>query len=127
MLTLGTVVLGVGDMNRAVEFWTQALGYVPRASNATPEWTSLDPPDGGRGTIALELSESPVQEHPRVHVDLFPTGDLSVAEEVGRLVGLGAQVVDWDLYPEDPDFTVLADTEGNRFCVIDLEHDRKPT
>jgi hypothetical protein len=27
--------------------------------------------------------------------------------------------VDWDLYPDDADFVVLADTEGNRFCVID--------
>ena len=27
--------------------------------------------------------------------------------------------VDWDRYPDDPDFVVLADTEGNRFCVID--------
>jgi hypothetical protein len=40
------------------------------------------------------------------------------AAEVERLVSLGAERVDWDLYPEDPDFVVLADTEGNRFCVI---------
>lgn len=26
------------------------------------------------------------------------------------------------LYPPDPDFVVLADTEGNRFCVIDTSH-----
>jgi hypothetical protein len=25
----------------------------------------------------------------------------------------------WDLYMEDPDFVVLADPDGNRFCVID--------
>ena len=41
------------------------------------------------------------------------------AAEVERLVSLGATRVDWDLYPDDPDFVVLADTEGNRFCVID--------
>jgi Glyoxalase-like domain len=38
---------------------------------------------------------------------------------VERLVGLGAERVDWDMYPDDPDFIVLADTEGNLFCVID--------
>jgi hypothetical protein len=27
--------------------------------------------------------------------------------------------VDWDLYPDDPDFVVLEDPDGNRFCVID--------
>jgi hypothetical protein len=37
-------------------------------------------------------------------------------------VTLGAERVDWDLYPEDPDFVVLADTEGNRFCVVDTSH-----
>jgi hypothetical protein len=41
------------------------------------------------------------------------------AAEVERLVSLGAARVDWDLYPDDADFIVLADTEGNRFCVID--------
>jgi hypothetical protein len=37
-------------------------------------------------------------------------------------LSLGAERVDWDLYPEDPDFIVLADTEGNRFCVVDKSH-----
>ena len=35
-----------------------------------------------------------------------------------RLVALGATQVGWD-YPDDADFVVLADTEGNLFCVID--------
>ncbi|WP_255459400.1 VOC family protein [Nocardiopsis sp. FR6] len=39
--------------------------------------------------------------------------------EVERLVALGARRVAWDSYPPDPDFVVLADTEGNVFCVID--------
>ena len=37
--------------------------------------------------------------------------------EVERLISLGATRVDWD-YPEGADFVVLADTEGNLFCVI---------
>lgn len=42
---------------------------------------------------------------------------LHVAE---RLVVVGAQPVDWDSYPDDPDFVVLADPDGNRFCIVDL-------
>ena len=38
---------------------------------------------------------------------------------MARLLALGAERVDWDLYPEDADFVVLADPDGNRFCVID--------
>jgi len=45
------------------------------------------------------------------------------AQAVERLVSLGAERVDWDHYPEDPDFVVLADPEGNRFCVVDLSHE----
>jgi hypothetical protein len=28
--------------------------------------------------------------------------------------------VEWDLYPPNPDFVVLADPDGNLFCVVDL-------
>jgi Glyoxalase-like domain len=37
---------------------------------------------------------------------------------VRRLISLGATRVDW-AYPDDADFVVLADTEGNLFCVVD--------
>ena len=65
---------------------------------------------------------SPVQEMPRVHLDLYAGDAADQAAEVERLVSLGATEVDWPLYPPNPDFVVLADTEGNRFCVIDTSH-----
>jgi hypothetical protein len=37
-------------------------------------------------------------------------------------VALGAERVDWDSFPDDPDFVVLADPDGNRFCIVDLGH-----
>lgn len=37
--------------------------------------------------------------------------------EVERLIRLGATRVDWD-YPERADYVVLADPDGNRFCVV---------
>jgi hypothetical protein len=33
--------------------------------------------------------------------------------------------IDSDSYPDDPDFIVLADPEGNIFCVVDLSHKRR--
>ena len=57
-----------------------------------------------------------------MHLDFVVDDAEQQASEVLRLVNLGAVRVDWDLYPEDPDFVVLADTEGNRFCVIDESH-----
>ncbi|MER6303497.1 VOC family protein [Kitasatospora sp. NPDC001539] len=120
MLTIGSLVLGVSDMTRAVAFWTAALGLVPRGGVVEERWTVLVPAEGGGGVqLALGLSESPVQSHPRVHLDLYAEDAADQAAEVERLVALGAERVDWDRYPEDPDFVVLADPEGNRFCVID--------
>ena len=115
-------MVGVNDMRRAVRFWEQALGYVPR-DEVEDDWAVLVPSDGAQGThLALQLSETPLQEHPRVHLDLYAGDAADQAAQVERLVALGAERVDWDLYPEDPDFVVLADTEGNRFCVIDTGH-----
>lgn len=106
--------MGASDVRRAMEFWGRALGYVPREE---PEdtWVVLTPASGDGPNISLGLSETPVQERPRVHLDLYARDQ---AAEVARLLGLGASRVDWKDYPADADFVVLADTEGNRFCVI---------
>lgn len=120
MLSIGVIVLGVGDVRRATVFWSRALGYVPEEQ---PDgWMMLMPPDGVGPALAIDLSETPVQEHPRIHLDLFAGSAAEQATEVERLITLGARRVDWDLYPSDPDFVVLADTEGNRFCVVDTSH-----
>jgi hypothetical protein len=121
MLSIGTTVVGVTDFRRAITFWTQALDYVPkRELREDDDFMILVPANGRTGAhLALDVSESPVQEHPRVHLDLFAGDTADQAAEVARLIALGAERVDWDLYPENPDFVVLADTEGNRFCVID--------
>ncbi|AEW93242.1 MULTISPECIES: VOC family protein [Streptomycetaceae] len=119
MLTIGTVVVGCSDVRRAAAFWSAALDYVPRDGETTDDWTVLVPARGPGAAIALDLSESPVQEYPRVHLDLYTA---EPEAEIDRLLALGAERVGWDLYPPDPDFVVLADTEGNRFCVIDTGH-----
>lgn len=121
MLTIGVTALGVDNLARATTFWAEALGYnvVDRSDRSAV----LRPP-GGTGTpLFLHLSTTPVQEHPRVHLDLLAPDLPSRTVEVERLQHLGATVVDWDSYPPDPDFVVLADTEGNRFCLIDASRD----
>ena len=122
MLTIGLVVLGVDDLTRASAFWIKALGYLPRAGSTTDDWTILEPVLGSGTPIALDVSQTPVQEYPRVHLDLFVGSAAEQTAEVDRLVSLGAQRVDWDLSPEDPDFVVLADTEGNVFCIVDSSY-----
>ena len=119
MLSVGSVVLGVADVPRAAAFWGAALGYVPREA-AEEDWVVMVPGDGRAGVqLSLGLSETPVQEHPRIHLDLYAGDAADQTAEVERLVSLGARRVDWDRYPDDADFIVLADPDGNRFCVID--------
>ncbi|GGK40113.1 hypothetical protein GCM10010124_36030 [Pilimelia terevasa] len=65
------------------------------------------------------VSDTPVQERPRVHLDLYAGDAADQAAQVARLIALGAARVDWDAYPPGADFVVLADPDGNRFCVID--------
>lgn len=123
MLRIGTTVMGVDDFHRAVAFWTQALDYVPkRPVGPDDDFTILVPTQGSGAHLALDTSVTPVQDHPRVHLDLYAGDAADQAAEIERLIGLGATRVDWDLYPDDPDFVVMADTEGNRFCVIDTSH-----
>jgi len=83
----------------------------------------LTPPGGAGTKIAVQRSETPPQERPRVHVDLHVASPAEQQAEAARLVAPGAERVDWDSYPGDPGFAVLADPDGNRFCIADLSHE----
>jgi catechol 2,3-dioxygenase-like lactoylglutathione lyase family enzyme len=120
MLSIGTVVLTVEDIDRAGAFWRAALGYVNRRE-PSDDWVVLDPPDKENwnapgASIALSVTGYPQHYPPRIHLDLYADDQ---AAEIERLLGLGAREVDWDDYPADADWVVLEDTEGNRFCVVD--------
>jgi hypothetical protein len=124
MVHLGIVVLGVWDVQRAAAFWCAALGYEVRSDGFGGWATVLTAPDDSGCKLALQRSETPPQGHPRLHLDLHVADASEQAAEVDRLVSLGARPVEWDSYPADPDFVVLADTEDNLFCIVDLGHDR---
>src|SRR5262245_52593149 len=106
-VTPGAVVLNVEDSRRAAQFWTRALGYEAQAD--APDFLV---PAEGQGGVRIHLDETD-----RTHLDLWVDRSADLESEVDRLVGLGAKRVEWT-YPEDADFVVLADTEGNLFCVI---------
>lgn len=108
MVTIGSIVLNVKDRRRAASFWSAALGYSPH-----PRASHLLLPPGGTGP-RIAVDELDVS-----HLDLYTADKAEQQAEIARLVGLGAQrVPDWE-YPDDADFVVLRDTEGNLFCVID--------
>ena len=76
----------------------------------------LRPRDGVGPNVSLDNVPAKVQIPPRIHLDLYTEDQ---AGEVERLIGLGATEVHWDKKPADADYVILADPEGNRFCVVD--------
>jgi predicted enzyme related to lactoylglutathione lyase len=108
-------VLRVDDLKRQTEFWEAALGYV-RRDDDNDDFVLLRPKDGVGPNLSLDRVGSTVQVPPRIHIDLYTEDQ---AGEVERLIALGATEVHWDKRPPDADYVILADPEGNRFCVVD--------
>jgi hypothetical protein len=68
----------------------------------------------------LQQTDQPPRSPIPVHLDLYTTEQ---QRHVERLVELGATVVDDWPYPDDPDFVVLRDPDGNELCIIDETRD----
>src|SRR6476619_3353170 len=116
MLRVGSVVIRVDDLERQLAFWTAALDYIAREGDAD-DFRLLRPRDGDGPNVSLDRVRSTVQVPPRIHLDLYTEDQ---AGEVRRLLALGATEVHWDKRPPDADYVILADPEGNRFCVVDI-------
>ncbi len=115
MLRVGSIVIRVDDLERQARFWQEALGYARREDDSD-DFVLLYPEDGNGPNVSLDRVDAPVQIPPRIHLDLY-AGDQEA--EVARLIGLGATEVHWSKRPPDADYVILADPEGNRFCVVD--------
>ena len=116
MLRVGSIVIRVDDLARQTAFWSAALDYVPRDEPADVDFVLLRPRNGVGPNVSLDRMRSSVQVPPRIHLDLY-TDDQPA--EVARLLALGAVEIHWDRRPADADYVILADPEGNRFCVVD--------
>ncbi len=106
MVRIDTVVIHATDARRAAEFWGGALGYTPRGEGSL----TLVPVDGDGPAVNLDETD-------QTHLDLRVASAAEQRAEVERLIGLGAQLADWE-YPDGANFVVLTDTEGNLFCVV---------
>ena len=111
MLRVGTVVLNVKDARRASQFWSQALGYTYQDGGYSEDATPVLLPHHATA-VAVALDEDD-----RTHLDLHTDSALEQQAEVERLISLGATRVDWS-YPDGARFVVLADPEGNLFCIV---------
>ena len=108
------------------EWWKQVLEYVddpddPNEPGHDECW--IQRPDGGHPVLFIEVPEGK-QVKNRIHFDLMPTAGRR-DDELARLLGLGATEVD-DLRKEDGSgWVVLADPEGNEFCILRSREERE--
>lgn len=105
------------DPSRLAAFWAEALGW--RITFAESDQVALEPPVGSRedgvvpDLLFVQVPDDRVAKN-RLHLDLRPSDQFA---EVQRLIGLGATHVDVG-QPSDSTWVVLADPEGNEFCVL---------
>jgi predicted enzyme related to lactoylglutathione lyase len=116
-LRIQNVSIDCREPERLADFWAEALGW--RVTSVETEEVVLEPPTGspGEGVVPdilfLRVPDDRVAKN-RLHLDLRPSDQFA---EVQRLVGLGATHVDVGQTP-DCTWVVLADPEGNEFCVL---------
>jgi hypothetical protein len=104
------------DPKAQAQWWEQVLDdFALDESDDDPDEVGLKGP-GGRWLLFLRVPEAKSVKN-RMHMCLRPV-DRSRDEEVERLCGLGATLVN-DLRTGDAKgWAVLADPEGNEFCVL---------
>jgi catechol 2,3-dioxygenase-like lactoylglutathione lyase family enzyme len=123
---LTEVVIDCHDPAALAAFWAAALGYhVVRTEDQQVEIAAWEqePPDLAEqvrrapmppALVFVAVPEGKAVKN-RLHLDIRPVG-CSIGEEVERLVALGARPA--DVGQGTQRWTVLADPEGNEFCVL---------
>ena len=114
-LRLGEIVIDCTDHETVVAFWLEAMGDYTRVE-VNEQYVAIAPVEKavGRPAILFQKVPEPKVVKNRVHLDL--RGE-SMAAEVERLLGLGATLIAERTLGADVRWTVMADPEGNEFCV----------
>jgi predicted enzyme related to lactoylglutathione lyase len=107
-------VVDTHDLPRLARFWTQALGWTVLSERENEIVIGPDD-DAPVGMCFMPVADAKTVKN-RVHLDLTTAAD-DRDQEIERLIALGARRVDIGQTGAES-WTVLADPEGNEFCVI---------
>jgi catechol 2,3-dioxygenase-like lactoylglutathione lyase family enzyme len=112
-LHIGSIVIHCHEFDRTIAFWQAALGYELRAP-PHGGWAVLLDPHGRGPNLSFQARDTRRRCRSWLHLDLYSEDQ---AADVERLVALGARRYPWRYRPS-ADFVVLADPDGNLFCVV---------
>lgn len=109
-------------------FWADVLGYAENPDDPNEPGDAECPisdPDTGHTVLFIEVPD-PTPGKNRIHFDLRPREGRR-DDEVERLVAMGATVVAdrRDVHGPGIGWVTLADPEGNQFCVLRSEEERR--
>ena len=111
---VAAVVLNCQDPRALATFWGEATDWV--VYEVTDDFARLRSAQGVGPYLELVRTPAADRDPTRVHLDLRPYPGDDLAAEVARLRARGA--TDVDIGQGDVPWTVLADPEGNEFCVL---------
>ena len=111
---IGQLVIDAADPLALARWWAQVLGWEMEHDD---EEAWLEPPEGTRATgLLFERVADAKGVKNRLHLDIRPADGTDQATELRRLLDLGAHPV--DIGQGDVPWHVLADPEGNEFCLL---------
>ena len=115
---IGELVLGCRDPELLARFWCEVLDFVvlDREVDGSVEIGARDGFGGSQPTIFLSRRDEPEPGKSRLHIDVNAT-DRDQDAELERLLGLGAVRADVGQTGQES-WHVLADPEGNEFCLL---------
>ena len=108
------VVIDCADPRSLAAFWEAFTGYERRSDEE--DWVSIYSPDDSMRIGFQQVPEGKVVKN-RVHLDFEAADEEATAKEI-EVMGATRRWMSED--PEDP-FVVLADPEGNEFCIVRAE------
>src|SRR6266496_4971259 len=111
---IAVVAIDAINPRPVADFWAAVLGW--QIVEEDGDLISIGPADGAWPTIdVVKVPERKAGKN-RLHLDLRADGS-TARQEVERLLSMGARPADVGQGP-DVSWTVLADPEGNEFCVL---------
>jgi catechol 2,3-dioxygenase-like lactoylglutathione lyase family enzyme len=115
---VATVTHDTDDLDGAVAFWTAALGLDVIYRDDT--YVYLGPLSDGGPHLGFQRVPEPKQGKNRLHLDLEVPDRAAFAEWV---VAKGGEIVAEHEHPGIPPWMVMADPQGNEFCIFEKQDD----
>ena len=116
-LSILNVTFDCSDAASTASFWSELTNWPCSKEEmpGNPFWVVALSPAGASRLVFVDVVDAKTVKN-RIHLDLVPE-DASQDQEVDRILSLGARIIDDRRQATPGGWVVMADSEGNEFCV----------